>query len=460
MRKTLTIAVALSLSLSACAGMVPQREAPPATGEATVQAVVPSSFPAVPGDDAVIGLAADLPWSSYFTDPQLRNLIDRALRNNRDLRMAVINVEKARAQARIARSPLLPSVNVGSQASVGPGDDSYQTGANAAYELDLFGKLRNESAAAQQSLLSQEQNARAAQSALVSQIAQLYLTTLADRAQLALATSTLKANQGTLDLVDKRHTVGVASGLDLAQARSQVESARSSQAQYRGQIEQDENLLTLLVGEPVVPESIQGEWNNNLVVAPPIPAGLESTALLRRPDIMAAEYSLRAAQANVAAARAAFFPSISLTGSAGVGGTELSDLVSGKFLWNFTPKISLPIFNGGALQGQYAASKADQDLALASYEKAIQSGFREVADGLDLLRTQEQQVVAQTNLVRAVARSHELTNVRYRYGYDGYLNVLDAQRSLYQAQSALISTQLVAQINRVKLYQALGGGTL
>ena len=184
MRKSLSLAVALSLSLTACAGLAPQRQAPPATGEATVQAVVPSSFAAVPGDNAVIGLAADLPWSTYFADPQLRDLIDRALRNNRDLRMAVINVEKARAQVRIARSPLVPSVNVGSQASIGPGDDTYQTGANAAYELDLFGKLRNQSAAAQESLLSQEQNARSAKSALVSQIAQLYLTTLADRAQL------------------------------------------------------------------------------------------------------------------------------------------------------------------------------------------------------------------------------------------------------------------------------------
>ena len=446
---------ALALALSACASMAPPRAELPS---AAVESIIPSAFPAVPGDRAVIGVAADLPWASYYADPALRGLIERALVNNRDLRMAVINVERARGTARIARSPLLPSAGVGVQGSIGSGPDSYQSGVNASYEFDLFGKLRNQSAAAQNALLSQEQNARTAQQALVSQIAQLYLTALADRAQAKLASSTLKNNQEVLDLVDKRHTVGVANGLELAQARSQVEAARTALAQYQGQIEQDRNLMTLLVGEPVPDTVYARSWDSNLVVVPPLPANVPSEVLLRRPDIMAAEYSLRAANANVAAARAAFFPSISLTGSGGVGGTSLSDLFSGDFLWNFVPKVTLPIFTGGALQGQYAVAKADQDLALASYEKTIQSGFREVADGLALVRTQQDQLTAQTNLVRAASRANELVRVRYRYGYDSYLNLLDSQRSLYQAQSALINTQLMAQINRVKLYQALGGG--
>ena len=450
------LSAACVVALSACAGMAPPRETVP---QAQVAAIIPSAFPAVPGDNAVIGLAADLPWAQYYADPALRDLITRALANNRDLRMAVINVERARAQGRIARSPLLPTVGVGAQGTIGAGDDSYQVGANASYEFDLFGKLRNQSAAAQQAILSEENNARAAQSALVSQIAQLYLTTLADRAQLALAQSTLKANQGTLDLVDKRHTVGVANGLEMSQARSQVEAARTAVAQYRGQIEQDQNLMTLLVGEPVSPALLDRSWEEHLVVVPPLPADVPSAVLLRRPDIMAAEYRLRAANANVAAARSAFFPSISLGGSAGYASSSLSDLFSGDFVWQFIPKINVPIFTGGALQGQHAVAKADQDLALAAYEKAIQGGFREVADGMDLLRTQQEQVAAQTNLVRAAARAKELVDVRYRYGYDGFLQVLDAQRSLYQAQSALINTQLAAQINRVRLYQALGGGT-
>ena len=452
--RVLTISV-LALALSACASMAPPRtELPPAA----VGTIIPSAFPAVPGDKAVIGVAADLPWSSYYADPALRSLIERALVNNRDLRMAVINVERARAQARIARSPLLPSAGVGAQASIGSGTDSYQSSVNGSYEVDLFGKLRNQSAAAQNALLSQEQNARTAQQALVSQIAQLYLTSLADRAQASLASSTLKNNQEVLDLVDKRHTVGVANGLELAQARSQVEAARTALAQYQGQIEQDKNLMTLLIGEPV-PDSVYArKWDSNLVVVPPLPANLPSEVLLRRPDIMSAEYSLRAANANVAAARAAFFPSIALTGSAGLGGTSLSDLVSGKFLWNFVPKVTLPIFTGGALQGQHEVAKAEQDLALANYEKTIQSGFREVADGMALLRTQQDQLNAQTNLVRAASRANELVRVRYRYGYDSYLNMLDSQRSLYQAQSALINAQLAAQLNRVKLYQSLGGG--
>lgn len=454
--RILSLSVASAVALSACASMAPPRVSVP---QPAVAAIIPSSFPAVPGDNAVIGLAAELPWAQYYSDPALRSLIERALVNNRDLRMAVINVERARAQGRIARSPLLPSVGVGAQGTVGAGPDSFQAGANASYEVDLFGKLRNQSAAAQQVILAEENNARAAQSALVAQITQTYLTTLADRAQLSLAQSTLKSNQGTLDLVDKRHTVGVANGLELAQARSQVEAARTAVAQYQGQIEQDRNLLDLLVGEPVPASETSRSWDANLVIVPPLPADVPSSVLLRRPDIMAAEYRLRAANANVAAARAAFFPSISLGGSAGYASASLSDLFSGDFVWQFIPKINVPIFTGGALQGQHAVAKADQDLALAAYEKAIQGGFREVADGMDLLRTQNDQVRAQTNLVRAAARAKELVDVRYRYGYDGFLQVLDAQRSLYQAQSALISTQLMAQLNRVKLYQALGGGT-
>lgn len=455
--RVVLLATACASALSACASMAPPRESVPAPA---VSAIVPSAFPAVPGDNAVIGLAADLPWNQYYADADLQSLISRALANNRDLRMAVLNVERARATARIARSPLLPSVGVGAQGAVGAGTDSYQAGANATYEFDLFGKLRNQSSAAQQALLAEDNNARAAQSALVAQIAQLYVTTLADRAQLALAQSTLKSNQGTLDLVDKRHTVGVANGLEVSQARSQVEAARTAVAQYQGQIEQDRNLMDLLVGEPVPASSVDRSWDDHLVVVPPLPADVPSNVLLRRPDIMAAEYRLRAANANVAAARAAFFPSISLGGSAGYASSSLSDLFDGDFVWQFIPKINLPIFTGGALQGQHAVAKADQDLALAAYEKSIQGGFREVADGMDLLRTQNDQVKAQTNLVRAAARAKELVDVRYRYGYDGFLQVLDAQRSLYQAQSALINTQLAAQINRVRLYQALGGGVL
>ena len=459
-------ALAAALALSGCAMLEPDlpKAAPdvvpaawplPATTSATTSATTPAAGQAV----------SDIGWRDFFTDPRLEQLLALALENNRDLRVAALNVERARSQYRIARADRLPSAGVGiggerSGGSSVPTTSIYSAGLGvAAFELDLFGRVHNLSEAALQQFLAQEQARRTVQLSLISEIASTYLTLAADIEAQRVAQGTLDAQQASYDLVVKRHQLGAVSGLDLSQAGTTVESARADVARYAGLVATDVNALNLLVGTQVGKELLPQGFDLQVSGLAPLPAQLPSEVLLRRPDVLQAEHLLRSANANIGAARAAFFPSISLTGNIGSASTELSGLFeSGTRVWNFLPQINVPIFQGGRLRANLGVATAERDIALARYEKSIQSGFREVADALALSRTLSERRQAQENLVQAAERAHMLSKERYDRGRDSYLALLDAQRTLYAAQQGLIGAQLAEQANRVTLYRVLGGG--
>ncbi|KLD79519.1 efflux transporter outer membrane subunit [Xanthomonas hyacinthi] len=420
-------------------------------------------------------LAADVPdagpirsdagWREFFTDIKLSGLISQALENNRDLRVSVLNVEKARALYRVQRAdrlPLLQVTGVGERTGGdAPVSQAYSVGLGvASFELDLFGRVRELSAAALLRYLAQEETQSSVQLSLVAEVANAYLTLVADRERLGIAKSTLATQEKSYDLAVRRHALGNASALELNQARTQLEAARAEEAQYTGQVERDLNALTLLVGHPVNLDGLAVELNAVTVNSLKLPEGAPSDILLRRPDIVAAEHQMRAANANIGAARAAYFPSISLTGSVGTASTSLSDLFeSGSRAWSFAPKVSLPIFQAGRLDANLAGATADRDIALAAYEKAIQSGFRETADALASLAVLGRQRQAQQALVEAATRTYDLSQARYSAGRDSYLTQLDAQRTLYAAQQGLIGVRQAELANRVTLYKVVGGGS-
>lgn len=406
----------------------------------------------------------DIGWRDFFTDPRLEELIARALENNRDLRVAVLNVAKARAQYRIQRAERVPAVDAtGTMVRTGgdaPVSDAFSATLGVTeYELDLFGRVRDLSQSALQRYFAQEEARRSAQLSLIAEVATAYLTLAADEEQLRVVQSTLKTREEFYALTEKRHELGAVSALDLSQARTQMEAARADVARFAGQVAQDANALDLLVGAPVGPEWLPTAFDEPVADVAPLPAGLPSEVLLRRPDVLAAEHELRAANANVGAARAAFFPSISLTGAIGSASDELSGLFdSGTRIWSFVPTVTVPIFQGGRLRAGLAAAEADRDIALARYERAIQAGFREVADALALTAALAEQRVAREATVEAAAEADRLSRARYDAGRDSYLVLLEAQRTLYLAQQALVVTRLAEQTNRVTLYKVLGGG--
>jgi multidrug efflux system outer membrane protein len=455
----------LALTLLATGGCTTLEPPLPSADPAT-----PKQWAALPTEDMTwesglpVRAAAHVGWREFFHNPKLQMLITRALANNRDLRVATLNIEKARAQYRTQRAGQLPWVNgsIGSEHIGGDvrSSDSYSAGIGVTgFEVDLFGKVRNLADAALQQSLAQEATRRSVQILLVAEITNLYLTLAIDQELSRLSQATLKNYQESAALIEKRYSLGAVSGLDVEQIRTQVESARVDVARYDGQIARDLNALTLLVGAPLNPAALPVKLEDPIagfVVPPP---GLPSETLLRRPDIQAAEHRLRAANANIGAARAAYFPSISLTGSVGSASSELFDLFGkGSWMWSFIPKVTVPIFQAGRLEANMANAVADRDIALAQYEKAIQTGFREVTDALASAGTLVRQYDAQTALVDAATRAEQLSRLRYQAGRDSYLVLLDAQRTLYGAQQALLATYLAAQINRVTLYKVLGGG--
>ncbi|QDG55848.1 efflux transporter outer membrane subunit [Pseudomonas sp. NIBRBAC000502773] len=408
-------------------------------------------------------------WQQQFHDPALQQMIRDALVNNRDLRVAALNVEAFQAQYRIQRADLFPAVSAtgaGKRQKL-PGDvtgtgksaitSSYSaTLGLSAYELDLFGRVRSLSEQAMLTYLGTEEARRSAQLSLVANVANAYLTWRADQELLALAQQTLAANDHSLHLTRRSKTAGKASALDVVQARTSVESTRASVARYARQVAQDLNNLTLLVGGPVDQSLPARPLADDLVAR--LPAGLPSALLQRRPDILQAEYQLRAANANIGAARAAFFPSVSLTANAGSTSTELSDLFKGGTgTWTFQPQISLPIFNAGSLRASLDYAKLQKDISVAQYEKSIQTAFQEVADGLAARQTFTDQLNAQRDFVAANQAYYDLAQHRYRSGVDSNLTFLDAQRSLFSAQQALIVDRLAQLVAEVNLYTALGG---
>ncbi|MCW0392825.1 efflux transporter outer membrane subunit [Xanthomonas sacchari] len=463
----MSVAVATLLALSGCT-LAPTYVRPAAPVPADLAAV-----DVAPAAGAAADAVAMPDWQQVFLDPRLRQTIALALQNNRDLRVAVLSIDKARAQYRLQRAAQLPSFDANasmsrSRSSAASNDDgvsqvstsdTLQVGLSS-WQLDLFGQLRSLKQEALQNWLSSAENQRNVRLTLVAQVAAAWLTVGADQAQLALAQQTLDSQAQTLQLTERRHSIGSASGLDLAQQQTSVESARVAVASAATQLAQARDALQLLVGAPVDAALLPtAQAMQDSVALAPLPAHLSSAVLLQRPDVLAAEHTLQAANADIGAARAAFFPSLSLTASTGRSSDALSTLFSaGSRTWSFVPSITAPIFHAGALKASLDASKLGKDIAVAQYEKAIQSAFAEVADALATRDHLQAQLTAQQALVDASQRSYTLADARYRAGLDGHLPVLDAQRSLFAAQQALIALRLQDASNRVTLYQVLGGG--
>ncbi len=466
-RKPLLIVVAL-LGLAGCTTLAPDYTRP----AAPVSAAWPSGPAYKESAAPATGVAAaDLAWRDFFVDAGLRKVIELALVNNRDLRLAALTIEKTRALYQIQRAGLFPTVNasgIGGEQRLPAGVSTtgesmvarqYEVNLGfSSYELDFFGRIRSLKDQALEQYLASEQARRSTQITLVGEVANTYLTLAADRQYLKLAQDTLRSQEASYTLIQRRLAVGVSSELDLRQAQTRVEAARVDIARYIGRVAQDENALALLVGSPVPEEFLPTELGT-VSALKELSAGLPSEVLQRRPDILQAENQLKAANANIGAARAAFFPRITLTSAFGTTSSDLSGLFgSGSASWIFAPRITLPIFDGGRNRANLEVAEADRRIALVQYEKAIQSAFREVADALAQRGTVGDQLAAQQSLVDATSRNYSLAEARYQRGIDSFLPVLDAQRALYGAQQGLIAVRLAQQTNGVTLYKVLGGG--
>lgn len=464
MSKSLLSLTIAAIVLSGCS-LIPDYQRP----EAPVAAQYPQG-PAYEAANAPGQAAAEQGWKQFFHDPALQQLIQVALENNRDLRVAALNIDAYAAQYRIQRADLFPALSAtgsGSRQRV-PARAS-QTGEAAisssysatlgisAYELDLFGRVRSLSEQALQSYFATEEARRSTQISLVANVANAYLTWQADKELLKLTQETLGAYEQSFKLTSRSAEVGVASALDLSQARTAVENARVQLARYTRQVAQDENSLTLLLGTGL-PANLNSQPLSDDLLSE-VPAGLPSDLLQRRPDILQAERNLLAANANIGAARAAFFPSISLTANAGTLSPDLSGLFKGgSGTWTFAPQINLPIFNAGSLRASLDYAKIQKDINVAQYEKSIQTAFQEVSDGLAARQTYNEQLQAQTDFVAANQDYYRLAERRYRIGVDSNLTFLDAQRQLFSAQQSLITDRLAQLTSEVNLYKALGGG--
>lgn len=460
---TLSIALA-ALSLAGCASLQP--ELPQADAQIDTRWPELNDTADAAGENGyAVASASEIKWEQFFTDTRLKELIRLALENNRDLRSAMLNVERARAQYRIQRADRLPAVNATATGTRLGGDgqtevETYQAQLGVTqFELDLFGRVKSLSDAALQRYLATEEAQKSARLSLVSEIANAYLTLSADLELQRLAEATYANYEERFGISEKRNELGAVSSLELSQAKTQLASAKADVALYAGQVQRDKSALALLVGAPVSDDLIPDDFNLGVSGLSPLPAQLPSEVLLRRPDIQQSEYTLRAANANLGAARAAFFPSIRLTGSVGSLSGDLSDLFSsGTDTWSFMPQVTLPIFQAGKLRANKRVAEVDRDLALTQYEKAIQVGFKEVSDALVQSQTLADRRLALEEFVASATETETLSESRYDAGVDSYLNLLDARRTLYGARQALVLSQLQEQANRVNLYKVLGGG--
>lgn len=468
MKKIFSAAVIALFAISGCT-MAP--------GYTRPDSPVPADWPSGPayGDSAAqpdAKVVAGIRWQEFFINEQLQKLIGLALDNNRDLRVAVLNIERSRAQYQIQRSDLFPQVDAFASGTFqrlaedfsGTGlpmnIHQYNVGLGvSSYELDLFGRVRSLKDQALEQYLATEQARRSVRISLVSQVAATYLTLAADRERLHLAEETLTSQLATYRLVKSRFEAGVSSAIDLHQAQTSVDAARVDIARYTTLVAQDENALNLVVGSTIGADLLPPTLSETLAALKDLRPGLTSDVLLNRPDILQAENLLRGANANIGAARAAFFPRITLLSSVGFGSDDLAGLFKdGSFVWKFLPQITVPIFDAGNNKANLTVAEVDRDIAVARYEKAIQNAFREVADALAQRGTIDDQLTAQQSLTNASSETYRLSRARYEKGVDSYLNVLDAQRSLYGAQQNLISTRLTRLTNLVTLYKVLGGG--
>ena len=457
--RTLTVAIA-TLGLTACASMAPDYQRPTAP--------VLNQWPAgTAGQTGVEAPPADaIDWRAYFPDARLQSVIAQALANNRDLRIAALNIESARAQYRIRGADRFPNVSGNASQSVSrtPGDltssgepaisRQYQVGLGVAWEIDLFGRIRSLQDQALENYLATEEARRATQVSLVAEVANAWLTLAADRALLELAQRTYDAQTKSLELTQKSFDLGAASRLELSQLQTTTARARADLAAQQAQVIKDRNALNLLVGNPVDAVLLPASLTDVQQPVAELPAGVPSDVLVRRPDVLQAERQLRAANASIGAARAAFFPNISLTGSYGTASASLGGLFeSGSRAWSFMPTISVPIFNAGALRASLDVAEIQKDINVATYEKTIQTAFSEVADA-----TINERVSAVSELVDASRKTFTLSDARYKNGIDSFLTQLDAQRTLYSAEQELIAIRLVEASNKVTLYKVMGGG--
>ena len=438
-------------------------------------AAISPTWPKGPGQPKVSTNAipaADIGWREFFRDPRLQQLIELALTNNPDLRVAMLNVEQMRDLYRVQRNALVPTVDInanGSRQRIAYGYAGSTEAATfnqfnvnlgvASYELDLFGRVRSLKKQALETYFASEEARKSAQIALVAEVGAAYLTERELTEQLAVARQTLKSARSAYDLTKRSYEAGVLSELDLNAADAQMQTALAAAAGYEQQLAQAENYLVLLVGRPLPGDLPPPQPFNPQICLSDLPADLPSDLLQRRPDVLEAEHQLEAANANIGAARAAFFPTITLTGSAGTASTALESLFApGSQAWNFSPQIQWPIFAAGTAWAELQGAKAGKLIEVANYEKAIQIAFREVADSRAVRATVKTQLAANQALVKAERQNYELTQARFHSGVDSSLNVLSAQQSLYSARQNLIQSQYSRLFNLINLYQALGGG--
>lgn len=456
--------VVLMATLTGCT-MNPTYQRPPAPA--------PAAWPQGEAyQTPTVGATSQIRWQAFFQDPALRQLIDLALSNNRDLRKAALNVAAYRAQYRIQRSEIFPEIGLdGSGArSRTPADltevGSHTTRGNnrvevglTSYELDVWGRIRSLNRSALEVYLASDEAQRGVRIGLIADVAVAYMTWQTDRQLLTVTRSTLANYRHNLGLVTASSDVGTASDLDVRQARTLVDSARGQVQAYIRQVAQDGNALRLLVGTEL-PAGLRSAPFEGVILEE-ISAGLPADLLQQRPDILAAEHQLLAANANIGAARAAFFPSISLTASAGTASNQLSGLFnSGSESWSFVPQIHLPIFTGGRLKASLDYSTIQKEVSVANYEQVIQTAFREVADGLAAKGTWDEQLMSQKDLVQSSDEYSQMAQQRYDDGVDSYLTLLDAQRQLLTARQRLLSDHLAQLTAQVQLYKALGFGTV
>ncbi|MDO4906484.1 efflux transporter outer membrane subunit [Neisseria sp.] len=460
--KPVLSAVAAAAVLSACA-MIPRYEQP--------QVSVPESFKydTYPGNGIQ---AASLGWQDYFADPRLHRLIETALARNTDLRSATLNAEALRKQYMIQRADLLPGINatgsgqrgrsardlsVSGQSSV---SSQYSVGLGVtSYELDLFGRVRSNTEAALQNYFNSAATRDAAHLTLVASVAKAYFNERYAEESMKLAQNVLKTREQTYKLTRLKHNAGVVSAVDLRQQEALIESAKADYASAVQAKEQAANALAVLINQPVPAGLPAGLPLNKQFKISRLPAGLSSEVMLNRPDIRAAEYALKQANANIGAARAAFFPSISLTGTIGTGSTELNGLFKGgNRTWAFVPSINLPIFNWGSNKANLDASKIRRQIQVVNYEAAVQAAFRDVADALVAREQLDKSNEALAKQSRAYGDARRLISLRYRHGVSSALDLLDAERSSYSADTALLANQLTRLENLADLYKALGGG--
>ena len=459
------VVVAGAALLTGCVNLAPQYEQPaPPAETADKWAVNPA--------DAAVRRGPVVPWEQFFLDERLRKVIRLTLDNNRDLRQAMLEVERLRALYRVSRSELLPAVGAAASATharsssdatlPGAPRTSHVYAANLAmtsYELDLFGRIRNLNEQALQGFQASVDARRSAQNTLIAEVAMLWLSVGADRAMLDLSRETLKSQSASYALVEKSFKAGAANQLELSQAQSTVSAAKAAVESARKSLMQDRNALRMLAGAELPEELLPGGLELGATMPATLPPELPSEVLLNRPDIAIAEHQLRSANANIGVARAAFFPRVTLTSSIGTLSAEMSNLFDGgRGTWSFAPSVSVPLFTGGALTANLEAAKIAQKQSVAAYEKAIQSAFREVNDALAAESTVTGRLAAQDELVKATSSAYRLAELRYRHGVDSYLSVLDAQRAYVGARQAQIGARLERAVSLVTLYKVLGGG--